>query len=189
MSKTSGNDLLEVFIDSYGQLRSYLKRHFGRHDFVDDVLQDVGLQLISNPLKEPVTAPLAFLRRMAFNRSLDRCRSNERWARFDSVECLPPEELIYDPALDGDLDIKQHLMELAAIIKGLPDRARQVFLLHRIHGMSQQAIADEIGISRNMVVQHYARALKEIAEKLVLAQRLQYRNLAYKKVSSQHAET
>lgn len=67
--------------------------------------------------------------------------------------------------LDGAtaLDFEQQLEALLAIIEALPARARQVFLLHRIHGMPQREIADELGISTNMVTQHFSRAMRSIA--------------------------
>lgn len=56
----------------------------------------------------------------------------------------------------------QRLEALKRIIEALPARQRQVFLLHRLHDMPQQEIADALGISRNMVTQHFNKAMGSI---------------------------
>lgn len=50
---------------------------------------------------------------------------------------------------------------MARTIEGLPNRCQQVFILSRLHGLSNGAIADQLGISRNMVEKHIIRALLE----------------------------
>ncbi|CAI3806445.1 hypothetical protein GLGCALEP_04047 [Pseudomonas sp. MM221] len=82
-----------------------------------------------------------------------------------------------EPALDSwdgarELDFEQQLHALLAIIEALPARQRQVFLLHRIHGMAQRDIAAELEISVNMVTQHFNRALRTIASRWEPARRL-----------------
>ncbi|WP_456362327.1 RNA polymerase sigma factor [Pseudomonas syringae] len=62
------------------------------------------------------------------------------------------------------MDFEQQLKALLAIIEALPPRQRQVFLLHRIHGMPQREIAAELGISLNMITQHFGRAMRTIAQ-------------------------
>ncbi|MFJ4067706.1 sigma-70 family RNA polymerase sigma factor [Pseudomonas sp. NPDC089996] len=51
------------------------------------------------------------------------------------------------------------------MIDSLPARQRQVFLLHRIHGMPQKDIAEELEISINMVAQHFMRAMRTLAHR------------------------
>lgn len=49
-----------------------------------------------------------------------------------------------------------------AAIPKLSERCRQVFLLHRRHGLTYAEIADSLGISPKTVENHLGRALKEL---------------------------
>jgi len=44
----------------------------------------------------------------------------------------------------------------------LPPKCRRVFLLARIEGLSERAVAAEMGISQTMVRKHLARAVRHI---------------------------
>ncbi|MDG9930743.1 MULTISPECIES: RNA polymerase sigma factor [unclassified Pseudomonas] len=147
----------------YDDLVEYIRRRFQGSQFAREVVHDVCVQLLEKPPQQPVKVPFAFLRRATFNRAIDRRRADStRDARFEAVAEVSDWHM-HD--LDGAaaLDFEQQLEALLAIIDALPARARQVFLLHRIHDMPQREIAEELGISVNMVTQHFARAMRDIA--------------------------
>ena len=147
----------------YDDLVAYIRRRFQGSQFAREVVHDVCLQLLEKPPQQAVKLPFAFLRRASFNRAIDRRRAdNTRDAYFELSDEVPDWHV---HELDGAaaLDFEQQLDALLAIIDALPARARQVFLLHRIHDMAQREIAEELGISVNMVTQHFARAMRSIA--------------------------
>lgn len=147
----------------YDDLVDYIKRRFHGRDFARDLMHDVCVQMLEKPPREPIATPLAFLRKTAFNRAIDRIRAER--TRQAHLNVHVPEYLSVDD-WDGAqaLDFEQQLAALLDIIQALPVRQRQVFLLHRIHDMSQREIAEELGISVNMVTQHFGRAMKTIAQ-------------------------
>lgn len=146
----------------YDGLVDYVRRNFShsrddRH-FARDVIHDVYMQLVEHPPRQTIHTPLAFLRLAAKNRAIDLYRSEQvRRRHIEYVATVPDTHVHYQ---DGEnaLDFAQKLRALKHIIEALPARQRQVFLLHRLHEMPQQSIADELGISRNMVTQHFTRA-------------------------------
>lgn len=147
----------------YDDLVEYIRRRFQGSQFAREVVHDVCLQLLEKPPQQSIKLPFAFLRRASFNRAIDRRRAdNTRNAYFETSAEVPD---WHAHELDGAaaLDFEQQLEALLTIIEGLPARARQVFLLHRIHGMPQREIADELGITANMVTQHFSRAMRSIA--------------------------
>ncbi len=65
------------------------------------------------------------------------------------------------------LDIQQRLEWVMRVLEGLPDRTREVFLLHRLAGAGQDEIARQLGISVSAVEKHVARAVAAlVTEKL-----------------------
>lgn len=155
--------LVDALTLHYDELIEYIRRRFKGSQFAREVVHDVCVQLLEKPPQQPIKLPFAFLRRATFNRAIDRRRADgTRDARFESVAEVPDWHV---HELDGAaaLHFEQQLDALLAIIDALPARARQVFLLHRIHDMPQREIAEELGISVNMVTQHFARAMRTIA--------------------------
>jgi RNA polymerase sigma factor (sigma-70 family) len=148
----------------YDDLVEYVRRRFQGSQFAREVVHDVCLQVLEKPPGQAVKLPFAFLRRASFNRAIDRRRADNTRNTYFETTAEVPEWHVHE--LDGAavLDFEQQLEALLAIIERLPARARQVFLLHRIHGMPQREIAEELSVSVNMVTQHFARAMRTIAQ-------------------------
>jgi len=172
MANTPPNqDLLDALALHYDDLVSYIRQRFRDRHFARDLVHDVYLQILDKPPRERVSLPLAFLRKVTFNRAIDRVRAES--IRTAHLLVASSEE----PALDNwdgaqALDFEQQLLALLALIEALPARQRQVFLLHRIHGMAQRDIAAELDISTNMVTQHFNRAMRAIASRWAPARQL-----------------
>lgn len=60
-------------------------------------------------------------------------------------------------------ELNKHTQKL---IDGLPERQKQIFLLHREKGLSYAEIAVQLGISKNTVEVHMVRALKYLRENI-----------------------
>ncbi|MFT4241809.1 MAG: RNA polymerase sigma factor [Acidovorax sp.] len=123
-----------------------------------EVVHDVCAELIERPPAPPRT-PLAFLRTVCTRRAIDRCRIEQRHAFWVEGQAAPPDATALpdescDPAriLEG----RQRLALLADSIHALPPRCRDVFVMHRIHGLPQQDIAQHLGISLKTVEKHLA---------------------------------
>lgn len=166
----SDHPLMSALALHYDDLVKYIRRRFNGRDFARDLMHDLCIQMLEKPPKEHVTTPLAFLRRAAFNRAIDRIRAER--TRQAHLNGFVPEFLSVD-AWDGEqaLNFEQQLTALLDIIHALPVRQRQVFLLHRVHEMPQREIAEELDISVNMVTQHFGRAMKTIAQRWEPARR------------------
>ena len=175
MSKTSPNEeLMTALTLHYDALVQYIRLRFNGKHFARDLVHDVCIQILEKPPKEKVALPLAFLRRVSFNRAVDRIRAERTRSLYVQTHTLPEEGM---DTWDGvrAVEFEQHVRALLAIIEALPARQRQIFLLHRIHGMPQREIADELGISLNMVNQHFGRAMAAIIQRWEPARRLMQR--------------
>jgi RNA polymerase sigma-70 factor (ECF subfamily) len=123
-----------------------------------EVVHDVCAEIIERPPAQPRT-PLAFLRTVCTRRAIDRCRIEQRHARWTDGahplphEAAPPDTLDPSRILEG----RQRLALLADCIHALPPRCRDVFVMHRIHGMPQQDIARHLDLSIKTVEKHLAR--------------------------------
>lgn len=155
--------LVAALARHYEELVEHVRRHFRDRGFARDVVHDVCVELMERPPAQAVHTPLAFLRHVSTHRAIDRQRADAFRAAL--IESVPDTPDVHAHGNDGAraLDFKQQLEALVAIVEAMPPRARQCFLLHRIHGMTHEAIAVEIGISRVAVTQHVHRARERIA--------------------------
>lgn len=156
--------LIAALAQHYDELVEHVRRRFRDRGFARDVVHDVCVELLEKPPAQAVHTPLAFLRHVSTHRAIDRQRADTtRTALIDSV-AEPPDTLVHAEDGASALAFQQELLALVTIVEALPPRARQCFLLHRIHGMAHAEIAAEIGVSRAMVTQHVNRAMDRIAQ-------------------------
>ncbi|MFC4296772.1 RNA polymerase sigma factor [Castellaniella hirudinis] len=148
----------------YDDLVGYVGRRFGDPEFARDVVHEVCADLLGRPEPAGVREPLAFLRRVLRNRAIDRRRGDAVRARLAEALAGRMIEAVHEDAATR-LRGMQATEALAAVILALPDRARQIFILHRLYDMPQGAIAGELGLSLNAVAKHYAMALRRIRER------------------------
>lgn len=175
MSKTSPNEeLMTALTLHYDALVEYIRLRFNGRHFARDLVHDVCIQILEKPPKENVALPLAFLRKVSFNRAVDRIRAERTRSLYVQAQLSAEQGM---DSWDGAraVEFEQHVRALLAIIEALPARQRQVFLLHRIHGMAQREIAEELEISLNMVTQHFGRAMAAIILRWEPARRLMQR--------------
>ncbi|MFJ4388658.1 RNA polymerase sigma factor [Pseudomonas soli] len=162
---STDNDLLRALALHYDDLVEHIRRRFSNQHFARDVVHDVCVQILEKPPLNAISVPMAFLRRATLNRAIDRRRAESTRMLYAQSQIAVVEQHC-DP-LDGAmaLEFEQRLRALLAVIDALPARQRQVFLLHRIHGMPQKDIAQELEISVNMVAQHFMRAMRTLAQR------------------------
>lgn len=76
MSNSSANpQLMAALALHYDDLVEYIRRRFNGRDFARDLVHDVCVLVMEKPPQESIKLPLAFLRRTAFNRAIDRLRA------------------------------------------------------------------------------------------------------------------
>ena len=71
------------------------------------------------------------------------------------------------PGPDEVLASEQRLARLDRALNRAGPRAREVFLMHRLHGMTYLQIADHFDISVSAIEKHMARAMMVLGEELL----------------------
>src|SRR5688572_10525562 len=127
----------------------------------EDVMQQAYVNAFSNLRQFKGQSQFAtWLTRIAINEALARLRRRGKYEAFDdelsNVETFMPWNSAPDPerqAFTGEL---RELLEWA--VDGLPDGAREVFVLRDVEGLSTAETAASLGVSEDVVKTRLSRA-------------------------------
>jgi len=163
----AAEDAFSAFVQAQrGPLCAFLRaRGLGKDD-AEDIAQDCMERLMRYRTHDTATLRM-LLYRIARNRLADRGRSphavqhlvlNEQDGSDEAPGGVP------DPLRHAESG--QMLALLRQALFKLPERAREVYLLNRVSGMSYSQIARHCGITAKTVEKHVARALQGLREQL-----------------------
>lgn len=159
--------LLASFRAHYRELLRYLALRTGNADEARDLAHDAWLRAadLAQQGREPMLATdgeaRAYLFTMARNLVIDHRRREgvaQRHAEGQSVA----QSVLHAPDAADAAMYGQAIAAVEVALAGLPERAREVFLRHRIQGEDQGALALAFGISRNMVERDMMLAMDRV---------------------------
>ncbi|HEY9095101.1 MAG TPA: sigma-70 family RNA polymerase sigma factor [Hydrogenophaga sp.] len=146
----------------YRELLNFCTRMTNDRNTAADVVQESYARVLAVQRSgQPIPEPRALLYQTARRLMVDLHRRHvvRNHGHLDSVAevDLPPSPRHLQP--DEVVAYEQHARALVAAIEALPPRCREAFVLNRFEGLSHQEVADQMGISKNMVAQHVIRGL------------------------------
>ena len=164
--------LLATFLEKRESLVLFLAARLRSMATAEDLIQDLYLKVAAIEPDAEVRAPAALLYRMAANLMVDHVRSAQRasqrnaeW-RLDTRTTLGAQDVVAEPAADEALVARERVRLLAQAVADLPPQMGRAFRLHKLEGKSQAETAEAMGVSRKMIEQHIAMAIRRLAERL-----------------------
>lgn len=154
--------LQQVYADQQQALLGFILKRVQDIQVAEDLLHDLYLRIHS--LEQPISVqyPKAYVYRMANNLVIDHQRraSKSPLVIDETIEALddrsPEQKLIY----------QEQLQVVSAALKELPTKTQTIFKMQRIQEVGKRDVADEMGISVNMVEKHLRRAIQYCREQL-----------------------
>lgn len=129
-----------------------------------DLVQDAFARLLGAGARHALERPEAFLNRIVRNLLIDRSRRLATRAPHVAVDDATAPAV---RATQGDaIELAQMKERYRAAVSALPERMREVFLLHRVDGLGYKEIAEMLGISVRTVEWHIAEAIVRIGRGL-----------------------
>lgn len=151
---SSVDELSELYRRYAVWLRARLGERFGAHA-AEDLVQEAYLR-ISSYQTRGIRSPKSLLLRIASNLALDGI------AR-DAVR----QKHQHDAAPSADaFDSPHETLLLKEIVRSIPEKDREVFLLSRFGGLTHAQIAARLGVAVKTVEWRMARALKHCDDQL-----------------------
>lgn len=164
------SQIFRAFLQNERGLKRFLSRYFSRTQDIDDIAQETFLRAFAAEADRDVLKPRAFLYRIARNLALNE-RAKRSHSTTASMEDFPdPSVLGSEDQVRGEdlIEDRQKMAIFAEAVSALPPQCRRVFMLRKVHGLSQQAVAERLGISPSTVEKHVASGLLKCSEYLRL---------------------
>ncbi|SIQ44696.1 RNA polymerase sigma-70 factor, ECF subfamily [Aquipseudomonas alcaligenes] len=150
--------LQQLYRDHHGWLISWLRRRMDCSQGAADLAQDTFLRLLSKERDlAPLREPRAYLSTIAHGLLVNHWRrlAIER-AYLESLAQQPEE---YAPSPEQRELIMASLLQIDALLRRLPGKVRDAFLLAQLDGLTYAQIAVKLGVSERMVKKYMAQAM------------------------------
>ena len=132
-----------LYRDHAARLRRTLRGRVACAEDAKDLVQEAFARLLGASSLRSLRTPEAFLNRIVRNLLVDRAR---RLAARPEAALLEPDAIAV-PAEQADaIELEQLRALYRSAVAALPERTREVFLLHRVEELSYREISDRLGI-------------------------------------------
>lgn len=162
----------DLFRDRRGQLLRYLTLRLGNRQEAEEVLQEAFIQYMAAQETTEIETPHAFLLKIAGNIAIDRIRHNaSRTAREQDWSDTHYRSQSFDAVLgvgsaaqDRQLEAKEEIKRVLAVLSGLSKPVRTAFILHKFKGLTHKQVAAQMGLAQSTVEKHVIKAMRTLLE-------------------------
>ena len=131
---------------------------------IDDIIHDSYLRCLRARRADEIRAPKAFLFRTARNLALDHLRSHQVSKRTPMVDSEFSNVVDLSVEVPEEVARGQELLILKQAIQSLPDRCREIFIMHKFQELPPREIAKILGLSAQTVSNQLQRGLSKCVE-------------------------
>lgn len=132
----------------------------------DDIVQEVFVKIWeSRENLSDYKLLNSYIFTIAYNNSIDLIRKRINNNKY--LEHLKNSSVVQiTPSAISEVEFNELNSQVEKLISNLPERQKQVYLLHREQGLSYPEIAEQLGISKNTVENHMVKALKYLRQNI-----------------------
>ncbi|KAA8734561.1 RNA polymerase sigma factor [Acinetobacter qingfengensis] len=156
---------MDHLVAYYDDLIEYISQKVGSRQIAIEVVQETYLRILQKPEQfNNLNSPIAFLKKVSFNIALDHIKKDQTYYKYfehPDIEQQDENAIFTEFSQQELMVVKQQFSQLILQrIDKLPETCRDVFLLIQFYGMSQVEVAEQLHMSRMMVIKHLTKALQ-----------------------------
>lgn len=157
-----GLDVAALYQEQASKLTRFLARRIGSREEARDLVQEAFSRLLRRPGAGAgdLERPAAYLNRVTRNLLHDRAKTQSR--RSAHLHVVATDELLAGPDQQRLLETRDMLRRLEAAMLKLKPKTREIFMAHRLDGMSYAEIAALTGLSIKGVEKQMSKAIAHI---------------------------
>jgi RNA polymerase sigma-70 factor (ECF subfamily) len=126
----------------------------------DDIVQESYAKLAALESVDSIRNPKGYFFQTAYSVIITHIRRS----RVIPMHAMAEIELLSipadEPSPERQIQDREQLSGLMAAIASLPTSCRDVFILRRVNGLSQRAVAEKLKLSENTVEHHMTRSIR-----------------------------
>jgi RNA polymerase sigma-70 factor (ECF subfamily) len=151
------HEMHSLYSSHHCWLNKWLRHKLGDASDAADLAHDTFVRVIVFRQTHPLgKEPRAFLTCVAKGLVVDHWRRQEiRRAYLDAISHLPEPDV---PSPETSLSILETLFQIDKILRGMPARTREIFLLAQLDGLTYREIAERTDIPLVTVKRHMRKA-------------------------------
>lgn len=147
-----------LYRNHHGWLYNWLRGRLGNAADAADLAQDAFLRLLTRPRDfDGFDGERAYLSTMARGLCVDLWRRREIEQAWLAAQAARPEAA--HPSAEYRAIVIETLSQVDAMLRSLPWRTAEAFLMAMAYGMTDKEIAAELGVSDRMVRKYVAQAM------------------------------
>ncbi|MDH0892935.1 MULTISPECIES: sigma-70 family RNA polymerase sigma factor [unclassified Pseudomonas] len=151
-------DLQRLYHDHHGWLQGWLRKRMDCSQGAADLAQDTFLRLLGKERDPaPLRDPRAYLSTIAHSLLVNHWRRLAVERAYLESLALQPER--YAPSPEERELIMATLLQIDAMLRRLPGKVRDTFLMAQLDGLIYATIAGRLGVSERMVKKYMAQAM------------------------------
>ncbi|WP_220811349.1 sigma-70 family RNA polymerase sigma factor [Pseudomonas paralcaligenes] len=159
MSCSDSRSLHALYSEHNGWLKGWLRARLGNASDAADLAQDTFVRVLAARNVEAIREPRTYLSAIARALMIDKFRRQAIEQAYLDALALRPEPL--DIAPETRLLILETLTAVDAMLDGLGERTRRIFLAVQLEGLSYVATGERLGVSVTTVKKHMIRAMTQ----------------------------
>jgi RNA polymerase sigma-70 factor (ECF subfamily) len=161
----SGLRLDIMFRDQRLSLMRYFTRNRASEADAEDLAQEAFLRLANaDQSAAEIAKPVAYLHQIGRNLMRDHVQGPARRHEFGSPEMV--DEAVSEANELGRLEARDKLRRVEAALARLKPKTRNIFLAHRLDGMTYGEIAERTGLSVKGVEKQMSKAIAQLGRAL-----------------------
>lgn len=131
---------------------------------VDDVIQETYVVLAELKSVEHINNPMSYMFQVAYSIVLAQLKRSRIVSITTAADLDEIASIVNAPSPESQVGDREELALVEEVIKALPLRVREVFVLRKIEGISQREVAQRLGISENIVEKCVAQGLRTLVK-------------------------
>ena len=169
----AGDDFAFIALQEHfeGELRRFMYRLIGQHEFEDDLIQNTFIAFYHNIERLTPDTVRPFLFRVLRNQCYDQLRRQGRYQQVSLTDDKLPEIINTTPPPDEVTYWRMLYADVQAAMNHLPEPQRQVLILYAEHGFSYAEIAETLAINIGTVksrLHHAKQTLRRLVAPHIL---------------------
>lgn len=141
------------------RLARLVQRMVGNRGTADELVHDAFSNLLGSKKLGRIDQPEAYLTRAARNLALNHLRHLRQGVELNIDQEVYLAIADSRPSPEMEVHYRRQLHRLLSALAALPQRRREVFILHRFQGLGYGEIAAQLGLSKRTVINHVFNAL------------------------------